>query len=125
MKTHDTHPVFIILLTVALAAAISLGLIAYGEIDTLRYENEGYRLTLINTSEERDLLKLENAFLKESAQGDPEAYYRGAYAVCRTIAEGLFGVPAQESMPQCNDMVIQGKEFGLQTDKYWNSGYGK
>ena len=116
---------FISLWIISILGVVFVGIMGYVQLDTLRYENEGYRLTLINTMDELQVVKLENAALKESAQGDPEAYYRGAYATCRTIAEGLFGVPAQESMPQCNDMVVRGKEFGLETDKYWNSGYGK
>jgi hypothetical protein len=105
--------VAVLILTVLLWREISL---SRAQVSTLAAQSDALAA---------ELIRAESALLvAESGGGDAvSAYYAGAFSTCRTFAEGLFGVPASEAVPQCNDMVVQARDFSLHTNEYWNTGY--
>lgn len=92
---------FIVLQICALALVISLGFVALSQVVILRAENQAL------------------------VAGQSVEFYRGAYAACRTFAEGLFAVPSEIAILQCNEMARQARNYGLAENDLWNSGYAK
>jgi hypothetical protein len=130
------YSVFSILLLVVTLALVTVGVLAYREMDALRYELDSARTSLEIANTELTIARQETLVAKNEIRllknqlsmvptedFNPASFYQGSYTMCRSIAEGMFGVPTDQSIYDCNGMVATAREYVMHTDEYWNVGY--